>query len=385
VGPETEIRRLGGSGARIVDLRGKTVIPGLIDGHVHLRSGGEGGESLTDADRTALAPVLQGYLRHGVTTVRVAGGSPFTAQLRDALDRGELTGPRLVMMGPPFSAPGGHPGVTVCRNNPQCRAGLREVSTADQARAYVREPANRGIVTLKVIVNFIPDIDIGRQLPSIPDGIVRAIVDEAHTNGLRVGAHVADTATTIRLAEIGVDEFMHLPDTISTPEDIQTLARLLASRKVPVTTTLSLRDAYRDAAGAERRVFGTPYGAETRTMFEQMLRTVATFFTAGVPLVVGTDCCAGSQIGDPRLMPGARTLHEMELLERAGIPRASVLAAATRQAAAVLRLDATTGTIAVGKSADLVIVTGDPRESLAVLRSPVAVLKGGRVAHGALP
>jgi hypothetical protein len=88
---------------------------------------------------------------------------PQSAELRELLDSGELIGPRLVIMGPTFSAPGGHPGVTVCRNNARCRAGLREVGDEDQARAYVRERSNRGIHTLKVIANFIPDVNIGRR------------------------------------------------------------------------------------------------------------------------------------------------------------------------------------------------------------------------------
>ena len=104
--------------------------------------------------------------------------------------------------------------------------------------------------------------------------------------------------------------------------DVPTLARVLAEKKVPVTTTLALRDVYIDASGSdavclERRTATRPVGSSTRCV-----KTAAAFFAAGVPLVVGTDCCQGSQIGDPRLQqPGARTIHEMELLLRAGPPR----------------------------------------------------------------
>ena len=386
LGTAAEVRRaLGAVGAREVDLSGKTLIPGLIDAHVHIGVEDET-TSVAEAGRTTLAPVLSAFLNHGVTTVRTAGGRmPQSAELRQLLDSGELIGPRLVIMGPTFSAPGGHPGVTVCRNNPRCRAGLREVADEDQARAYVRDPSNRGIHTLKVIANFIPDVNIGRQLPSIPDAVLAAIADEAHKNGLRVGAHVADTATMIRMVGMGYDQFMHLPDTVSAAEDVVALARMLAEKKLAVTTTLALRDAYRDASGSERRVFGTPYGDETRRMFEQILKTAATFHAAGVPLVVGTDCCQGSQIGDPLLQPGARTIHEIELLERAGLPRDAILAAATRVAADALGLSSTVGTIAVGKVADLVVLTADPRQDLRALHKPVAVMKGGTVVAGALP
>jgi enamidase len=386
VGPAADVRRaLGAVGTREIDLKDKTLIPGLIDAHVHIGVEDET-TSVAQPGRTTLAPVLSAFLQHGVTTVRSAGGRmPQSAELRALLDGGELIGPHLVIMGPTFSAPGGHPGATLCRNNPSCRARLREVADADQARAYVREPSNRGIHTLKVVANFIPDVNIGRQLPSIPDGILAAIADEAHKNGLRVGAHVADTATMIRMVGMGYDQFMHLPDTVTAAEDVATLARMLADKRLAVTTTLALRDAYRDASGNDRRVFGTPYGDDTRRMFEQMLKTAAAFFAAGVPLVVGTDCCQGSQIGDPRLQPGARTIHEMELLERAGLPRDAILAAATRVAADALGLGSTVGTIAAGQVADLVVLSADPRQNLSALHKPVAVMKGGTVVAGALP
>ena len=239
--------------------------------------------------------------------------------------------------------------------------------------------------TLKVIANFIPDVNIDRELPSIPDPLLAAIADEAHKNGLRVGAHVADTAAMIRMIGMGYDQFMHLPDTVSAPGDVPALARMLAEKKVPVTTTLALRDAYRDASGSERRVFGAPYGEETRRMFEQMLKTAAAFYAAGVPLVVGTDCCQGVQIGDARLQPGARTIHEMELLERAGLPREAILAAATRVAADALGVGETVGTIVAGKMADLVVLADDPRQDFRALHNPVAVLRAGRLVSGALP
>jgi imidazolonepropionase-like amidohydrolase len=121
---------------------------------------------------------------------------------------------------------------------------------------------------------------------------------------------------------------------------------MLAEKRIPVTTTLALRDSYRDASGSERRVFGTPYGEETRRMFEQMLKTAAAFHAAGVPLVVGTDCCQGAQIGDPRLQPGARAIHEMDLPNRAGLQCEAILAAATQVAANALGVSETVGTIA---------------------------------------
>ena len=101
-------------------------------------------------------------------------------------------------------------------------------------------------------------------------------------------------------------------------------------------------------------------------------------------LLVGTDW-AGSPVDDPRLLPGATTHHEMELLRRAGLSTAAILAAATRNAAEALGILDQVGTIAGGKLADLVILDGDLLHDFSALHRPVAVLKKGQIVHGALP
>src|SRR5262249_42606446 len=117
------------------------------------------------------------------------------------------------------------------------------------------------------------------------------------------------------------------------------------------------------------------------------------FADAGVKLVVGTDWSDGAdwarrddvRLDDPRLAAGALTLHEMELLHRAGLSIQAVITAATRNAAEVLGISDKLGTIAQGKIADIVILDGDLLQDFSALRRPVAVLKAGRIVHGALP
>jgi imidazolonepropionase-like amidohydrolase len=112
----------------------------------------------------------------------------------------------------------------------------------------------------------------------------------------------------------------------------------------------------------------------------------AGFADAGVKLVVGTDwSLRRTVLDDPRIQPGALTLHEMELLHRAGLPTPAILTAATRNGAEALRIIDKVGTIAEGKLADLVVLDGDFLQDFSALHRTVAVLKEGRVVHGTLP
>lgn len=404
VGPSAEIRRLAGPRTRVVDLRGRTVIAGLIDAHVHLLGHPEivDEPSLRNFERTALPKVMTGFISHGITTVRSTSDPlPYIAQLRDRLERGQLVGPRLLITGPTPSTPDGFP-VSMCRDNPFCRQmGFRVIESEEQARQVVRELSRAKVDAVKLVV---ADLN---GLPALSDAVISALVDETHRTGLRIIAHVSvakDVAIARRLIELGVDEFVHLfvsdrrgghfalapINDLSPPNpaEVSQIAGLLVARNIPVTTTVSNGDAYRDTTGVERVLFGgsPPYTPAMRQRLEWALNTVREFADAGVKLVVGTDWGPGRPVlDDPRLQPGAATLHEMDLLHRAGLPTPAILMAATRNGAEALRIIDKVGTIAEGKLADLVVLDGDFLQDFSALHRTVAVLKGGRVVHGTLP
>ena len=389
VGATAEIRRLAGPNTRIVDLHGRTVIPGLIDAHVHLLSmrGIVDESSLREYGRTVLPQILTGFISHGITTVRSTGDPlPTIAELRDRLERGEIVGPRLRITGPPLTAPGGHPATTVCQSNPFCRRlNSRELESEAQARQAVREVTRARVDAIKVVVD-----DTVVNIPPLSDAIVAAIIAEAHRGGSRVIAHVSvtdDFATARRLIEVGLDEFAHPPlggSDISGSVEGAELAAILARRAIPVTSTVARADAFRDATGAERTFNGNPYGVVRRQQLERLLIAVRKFTDAGVKLLVGTDW-SRSPVDDPRLLPGAMTLYELEVLHRAGLSTSAILTAATRNAAEALGIIDSVGTIAAGKFADLVVLDGDLMQDFSALQRTVAVLKGGRIVHGALP
>jgi imidazolonepropionase-like amidohydrolase len=351
---------------------------------------------------------MTGLISHGITTVRSTSDPlPYIAQLRDRLERGQLAGPRLLITGPTPDSPGGLAAIVICRDNPFCRQTIaREIESEEQARQVVRELSRAKVDAVKVVVD-----DVFGKVPALSDALISALVDETHRAGLRIIAHVSvtkDVAMARRLIELGVDEFAHflvssqrgprfalVPiDDPSTPNpaEVSRIAGMLVARNIPVTTTVSNGDAYRDATGVERNHFGgSPYTPAMRQRLESVLNTVREFADAGVKLVVGTDGGGGPPPSnsvvrdDPRLQPGARTLHEMDVLRRAGLSPSAVLTAATRNAAEALGIIDKVGTITEGKLADLVVLDGDFLQDFSALHRPVAVLQAGRVVHGMLP
>jgi imidazolonepropionase-like amidohydrolase len=273
-------------------------------------------------------------------------------------------------------------------------------------RQVVRELASAKVDAVKVVTD-----DFFGKVPALSDAVISALVYETHRAGIPIIAHVSvakDVAITRRLIEMGVDEFAHLfvsnrngghfalapinELSLPNPAEVSQIAGLLVARNIAVTTTVSNGDGYRDTTGVERILFGgsPPYTPVMRQRLEWALNTVRGFADAGVKLVLGTDAVGPPPSNsvvrdDPRLQPGARTLHEMELLHRAGLPTPAILTAATRHGAEALRIIDKVGTIAEGKLADLVVLDGDVLQDFSALHRTVAVLKGGRVVHGTLP
>lgn len=394
VGSIEEIRRLAGMQTRSINLQGATILPGLIDAHVHLLIAPQITDepSLRRYERTALLKVMTGFISHGVTTVRSVGDPlPYIVELRDRMNH-SVVGPRLVITGPQATSPGFHAATTVCPNNPFCRQGLVvEPRNEEQARQAVRELARARVDAVKIVVD-----DRFPNVPPLSDSIVATLVDEAHRSKLRAIAHmahvtaVADISTARRLIELGLDEFVHPPffgvATEPILDEVSQMANLLNGRNIPVTTTVSVFDGYKDASGAEQAANGGPYTPVRRQTFERLLKILQRFADAKVRLVVGTDWHERPlNADDPRLMAGARTLHEMEILRRAGLTTTDIVTAATRNGAEALGIADKLGTIAEGKLADLVILNGDFLQDFSALHRPIALFKEGRLVHGSLP
>ena len=347
------------------DLRGMTLMPGLIDAHVHVVAVTADLAALSEwspAYITARASrVLVGMLTRGFTTVRDVGGAEYG--LAQAIDEGYLEGPRLIFGGRALSQTGGHgdfrsPGRQVLE---VCDCGLARTVICDgpdEVRRTVREEIRRGASHIKLL--------LGGGVASPTDRIdstqfsreeIGAAVEEAEAANLYVVGHAYTSRAINRGLECGVRSIEHgnLMDESSLP-----LFQEKGAFYVPTLATYA-------ALAARGRDFGLPERSH-RKVFEVLdagLHALELAHRAQLPIVYGTDLLGG--------------MHDEQLseftLRRQVQPPAEILRAATTVAARLLRMEGQVGVVAPGASADLLVVDGDPFQDIAVLTDPQRRLK----------
>jgi hypothetical protein len=366
-------------GAEIVDGKGKTLLPGLFDMHVHIASDVDG--------------VLD--LASGVTTVRDLGNDlPEVTARRDRFEAGAALGPRVL--------------TSVLVDGPGPFAGPTKflVATEDEGRAAVDACVKAGCTGLKIYSSIKPEL-------------VPALVRMAHGKGIRASGHVPAFMTAEQAIRDGFDEIHHVnflflnfffdkvPDTRSPARftalvqnaagldlgspAVRAFVRLLQVRGVTVDPTVAtfeelllsrpgvVPDAWTGIADrlppqVRRSLLagGLPVGEggeeRVRASFDALLRMVRLLHDSGVRIVAGTDAFAGFTLA-----------RELELYAKAGIPAAEVLQIATIGAASVAHLADDVGTVVAGKRADLVLVDGNPAERISDVRKVALVVRNGVV------
>ena len=350
------------AGATVVDVTGSTVLPGLVDLHVHLGAAPrERGERPGPLQLPGLAfdamrfvpETRRAFLDHGVTAVRSLGDElQWVMELRRNVRDGVLEGPRVFAAGPLFTTPGGHPVVTI-GVDAQSDA-VRLPSTPDEARRAVRALAG-GEDPVDLIKVVQERGRPGRSLQPIELDVLRAIVAEAHAHDLPVFAHWGGPADLTDVLTAGVDGLEHIePRGVREGWPDGTLD-VLVERDVSLTPTLTVAE-----------VALPP--AITRIQREQ----VAAFHAAGGRVVVGSDA------GMPGVAFGGGVHRELQLLVDSGLTPQEALRAATSGAARVLGTD-DIGVIEPGRAADLVVVHGDPLRRIRAVADIVMVLRDGRM------
>ncbi|WP_424643310.1 amidohydrolase family protein [Embleya sp. AB8] len=361
VGPYAEVVERAAPGTPVARYPGSTILPGLIDSHVHLVFDASADpvaalDGVDDLDLlAAMAARARQLLDSGVTTVRDLGDRGGLARrLRDTIAAGLLPGPRVLAANTPLTIPGGH-----------CWFLGGEVADRDELLATTRAHIASGADVLKVMAtggNLTPGGPQAWQGQFDADSIA-AVVREAHAAGLRVAAH-AHGAVGVRAAlAAGADTLEHctfIPEAgpAAGPDVRLDLVREIADRGVFVCPTFS-------------RAFDLTEARIGRPAMGPWLDVARVLHEHGVTLIAGTD--AG--------IAGARFdayVTGLEWLARAGLANTDVLEMAGANAAAALGLGDVTGRLAPGLAADLVVVTGDPRADLAALRKVRLVLAGGR-------
>jgi len=359
--------------AAVIDLRGRTVLPGLIDAHDHLASHGYGFATRWGLDEPAstvhlrTARVLADTLAMGYTTVRDAGG--LDAGFKLAIEQGLIPGPRLVLGLQIISPTGGIGDRTSPSGHDCCGAfdPLLPPSVAngpDQVRDVVRTMVRAGADVIKTATTGGASSRPGHgpRDAAFSSEEMQALVAESHALGRRVMCHALGGPGVRTAVRAGVDSIEHGTYLDEEPE----LMAEMAKRRVFLVPTLTVYVYHRESPAPHVR-------ARAQALHEHHLATVRRALELGVPIAAGTD--AGGH-GHPR------NALELGYLVEAGLTRMQAVQAATQWAAQCLGLDGELGTLEAGRLADLIVVDGNPLEDVKVLLEPrriEMVFKGGAV------
>lgn len=364
-----------GANVKHVDLGDKTLLPGLIDMHVHLDGpadiGGYRGLEFTDSfwGMTAVKNARD-MLDAGFTTVRnVGSGERNDIGLKQAIDAGYAVGPRIVPAGYALGATGGHCDSTYLP--PSLEKDHKEEGvgdTPDELRYQVRRQRKYGAEVIKVCATggvFSRNTEPGQQ--QLTDAELKAIADEAHQWGLRVAAH-AHGASGIRAAiAAGIDTIEHV--SLVDDEGI----RMAVARKQPVWFSMDIYNTeYTQAEGAKNGVLEDNLRKD-REIAQIQRDNFRKANKAGVRMVFGSD--AG-------VMPHGQVGKQFRVMVEYGMTPLQAIQAATRNAAEALGREKDVGAIAVGRYADIVAVDGDPLTDVRQLEDVDAVVKGGVLVKG---
>ena len=346
----------------VIDAHGMTVMPGMIDTHVHLITGPAPDLYACDQVIDNLDEALATLLGRGFTTILSPGDRfPGILNLRERIAAGVVTGPRLLVVGPVFSAPN-HPSGE--RAN-FCGANFAAVDE-ESVRVEVRRLAEAGVDAIKVLYDS--------AWPPMPeDRIVAAIASEAHAQGIPLLAHVQTVEDASRAVQLGVDRLAHMPHIGS--QDPTSLAALGTAR-IPMSSTLHLHAPIDRSGGIKVNHGEREYSPERLESTEAHLvdasSIIRTFWDADIPMAFGTDPYRGQPVSQN---PSA---HEIETLGRVLTP-SEVIAALTLNGAAYLNLGNELGSLEPGKVADIVIIDGNPLSDISDLSKVEVVIRDGRI------
>ncbi len=358
-GPTTSLEaRRADPDTTVIDLDGRTLMPGLIDSHVHLAGGDfspnrEGDPVGLAAFRTVGA--AERTLQAGFTTIRVAGSRDFLdVDLRDAIAEGSLVGPRILASGRGLTTTGGH-------YYNWCAV---EVDGVDAVRREVRSHIKRGVDSIKLMLS--PGIategaDVSTEQFALEE--VQAAVYEAHKVGKSVLSHAIGIGGIRNGVAAGVDsiDHGHYLD--------EEQAHLMKAKGIYLVPTFGPTHYYVHKRQAE------PWRIARAEQVEPI--HAAAFKLAldlGVPIALGCDCGAQSR------MPNGENALEIELMVQHGMAPMAAILASTRESARLTRILDRVGTLEPGKIADLIVVDGSPLDDISRLRTGIRmVVQGGVV------
>jgi len=357
---------------QVIDLKNRTVMPGLIDCHVHL-------EDQTSADqvrefRLNIADIAFGStvyakttLMAGFTTVRDVGGLGVNISLRNAIKKGIIVGPRIYTAGKIISSTGGHGDPTVgyrkdLMGDPGPIDGV--ANGREECIKAVRERYKEGADLIKITASGgVLSLEKDGSGPQFSEEEIRAIVETAKDYGMKVAAHAHGAEAIKRAILAGVASIEH--GTFMDDEDIM----LFKKYNVWFVPTIIAGKSVTDSA--MKPGYFPPLIAQKATAIgPQIQATFSKAYKGGVKIAFGTD--AG-------VYAHGKNWMEMEYMNQAGMPTLEILRSATWSASELIGISDKTGSIEKGKWADIVAVEGDPAKDLQVMGKMKFVMKEGVV------
>lgn len=361
--------------AKVIDLSHATVLPGMIDAHVHLTRPSE--LSLPYKTLEGLESA-QAAMNAGFTTLVDFGarGNYNTIDIRDAIDNGIVQGPRLQVSGPPVDPRAANPVPSPPTIMGNAMPDDLDVNSPWEARAAVRKLRQYGVDWIKIFATqdfvggrngyrvFKPDGTMV-NVPSLTLEEIQAIVDEAHRSGLKVGCHVYGGEAMHSCIAAGVDLTMHVPEL----DDAS--VNMLVQKKLPLQFTI---DDIRSLEKTDLRITG---GKMSRLILVE--RAYRKALAAGIPLPFGSGVTVPGVEGE--LMSMGKQANQFAFMVKWGMTPVQALQTAFTVAASVLNYGWAdrVGTLEKGKFADLIAVSGDPLADITEMERVKFVMKGGVV------
>ena len=384
VGPADKVKAP--AGARMIDLKGRTIMPGIINAHGHVGLVANGKNSADAYTRENVLNQLLQYEKFGVTSMCSLGlNRDLVYDIRDEQKRGTVPGATLFTAGRGIGVPDAAPPV------PSQPDQVYRPMTAEQAVSQVRETATHRPDILKIWVD-----DVYGKFPKMKPEVIQATMIEAHNTGLRVAAHVFYLADAKFLANGGLDAFAHgIRDQPVDRALIDAMATA-GTYYVPTFTVDEsafifaedpslLQDPFLKAALApevitmlsspeyKQKVANDPNTPKIKAALAMGMKNLKALHDAHMRISFGTD--SGAQ---PVRIPGFAEHRELELMVRAGLTPMEALVAATHGSSSMLGVFADRGTLEAGKRADFLVLAADPLKDIRNTRKLVSVWHNGK-------
>lgn len=353
-------------GVQIIDGEGKTLMPGLIDSHIHIQ--GMNSRSDEDSDRFLAEKIpeifSEGVFPYGVTTIKdMCAPRHFAYKLRDMINKGKITGPELHIVGPNFTTPEGHPANTLGGENPWMRKEMAiEVSSKEDVTNGIAELKNAGVDFLKMTYQGGDYLYFGKNVPlkKLDKEFMQQIISEGKKNGLNTTAHVFYKEDVRELLEAGIYGIEHgiLDEALTADDDILKLWKESGARFVPTVNAMTYEN--------------------DPNRLPNSIHNLKLIYDAGIPVAMGTDTMleAGTE---------ESVQHELEYYVEAGLTPMQAIELATKNGAEHLGISDRKGLVKEGMEADLILLEKDPAKDITNIRFINKVFAKGKTVYSSSP